>query len=49
MVGWDYSKDWVRQRQCWDPFVEDMWARYRSNLPAPSDGHKDPKAEETWK
>jgi hypothetical protein len=47
--GWDYSKSWQRQRQCWDPFVEDMWRRYRNHLPAAPDGHKDPKAEETWK
>ena len=47
--GWDYSQDWARQRQCWDPFVEDMWARYRDRLPPPPDGHKDPTAAETWK
>ena len=27
--GWDYSASWARQRQCWDPFVEDMWKKYR--------------------
>jgi len=47
--GWDYSQDWARQRQCWDPFVEDMWARYRDRLPPPPDSHKDPTAAETWK
>ena len=47
--GYDYSQEWARQRQCWDPFVEDMWARYRNNLPPAPDGHKDPGAEETWK
>jgi len=31
--GWDYSMDWARQRQAWDPFVEQMWAKYRNNLP----------------
>ena len=34
-TGADYSAPWLRQRQCWDPFVEQMWARYRSNLPPP--------------
>ena len=47
--GFDYSKDWARQRQCWDPFVEDLWAKYRDRLPPSPDGQKDPKAEETWK
>jgi len=47
--GWDYSADYTRGRQCWDPFVEDMWAKYRNKLPAAPDGHKTPPAEETWK
>jgi hypothetical protein len=28
--GWDYSQRWARQGQCWDRFVESMWARYRN-------------------
>jgi hypothetical protein len=28
-TGHDYSMDWERQRQCWDGFVEEMWAKYR--------------------
>ena len=28
-----YTADWARQRQCWDAFVEEMWAAYRTNLP----------------
>jgi dockerin type I repeat protein len=32
-TGQDYSASWARQRQCWDPFIEDMWATYRNNLP----------------
>jgi hypothetical protein len=47
--GWDYSASWSRQRECWDPFVEDMWSKYRNSLPPSPDGHKDLKAEETWK
>lgn len=30
-------------------FVRDMWDTYRNNLPPAPDGHKDPRAEETWK
>jgi len=44
----DYSAG-ARQRQCWDAFVEEMWARYRNNLPPAPDGHQDPPAEQTWK
>ena len=32
-TGLDYSADWERQGQAWDPFVDDMWAKYRNNLP----------------
>jgi len=31
--GWDYSADWARQGQAWDPFVNEMWARYRHRRP----------------
>ncbi|MEK7408870.1 MAG: hypothetical protein AAB225_27720, partial [Acidobacteriota bacterium] len=27
--GRDYSASWSRQRQTWDPFVQDMWDTYR--------------------
>jgi hypothetical protein len=27
-TGADYSADYARQRQCWDRFVEEMWATY---------------------
>jgi hypothetical protein len=27
--GWDFSASWARQGQCWDEFVENMWAGYR--------------------
>jgi len=33
--GWDYSADWLRQRQCWDSFVENMWTAYRSKYSLP--------------
>jgi hypothetical protein len=32
-TGADYSAVWQRQGQCWDAFVEQMYARYRHNLP----------------
>jgi hypothetical protein len=31
--GWDYSAQWARQGQAWDPFVNEMWAKYRNALP----------------
>lgn len=31
--GWDYSAGWARQGQCWDDFVEQMWAEYRNRAP----------------
>jgi hypothetical protein len=27
--GWDYFAPWGRQRQAWDPFVNEMWWKYR--------------------
>lgn len=32
-TGADYNKNWSRQRQTWDAFVQDMWLTYRSSLP----------------
>jgi hypothetical protein len=32
--GRDYSAGWARQRQTWDPFVQDMWRRYQHFRPA---------------
>ncbi|MBN1575897.1 MAG: hypothetical protein JW913_05050 [Chitinispirillaceae bacterium] len=31
--GWDYTKEWARQGQCWDDFVENMWKEYRASFP----------------
>jgi hypothetical protein len=45
----DMSRPFERQRQTWDPFVEEMWKMHRNHLPPAADGHKDPPAEETWK
>jgi hypothetical protein len=48
VYGTDYSGG-ARQRQCWDKFVEEMWAQYRNNLPPGPDGQQAPPPEETWK
>jgi len=32
--GLDFTKaDYTWQRQTWDPFINEMWAKYRNNLP----------------
>jgi hypothetical protein len=41
-TGRDVDHDWSRQGQCWEPFVNEMWARHRTALPAPTDGWKQP-------
>jgi len=38
-TGQDYSADYARQRQAWDPFVEEMWAKYRPTLAPIKDPH----------
>jgi hypothetical protein len=37
-TGRDHDKEWARQGQAWDAFVNEMWAKHRPTLPAPSDG-----------
>lgn len=39
-TGRDHDKDWARQGQAWDAFVNEMWAKHRATLPAPADGWK---------
>ena len=45
--------EWPRQgyysNSRWVKWVVPAWQKYRNNLPPAPDGHKDPKAEETWK
>ncbi len=41
-TGRDHDKDWARQGQAWDAFVNEMWAKHRPTLPAPTDGWKQP-------
>ncbi|MGD1000249.1 MAG: hypothetical protein ABSA67_06065 [Candidatus Brocadiia bacterium] len=40
-IGVDYDKSWCRQGECWDDFVNEMWAKYRAGpgMP-PTDGWK---------
>jgi hypothetical protein len=37
-TGNDHDKEWARQGQAWDAFVNEMWARHRPTLDAPTDG-----------
>jgi hypothetical protein len=39
-TGKDHDKDWARQGQAWDTFVNDMWAKHRPTFPARIDGWK---------
>jgi len=39
-TGRDHDKEWARQGQAWDAFVNEMWARHRPALSAPTDGWK---------
>jgi hypothetical protein len=39
-TGRDHDREWARQGQAWDAFVNEMWARHRPTLEAPSDGWK---------
>jgi len=48
-TGLDYSDRSLRQRETWDPFVMEMWQKYRNNIPPGPDGEKTPPAETTWK
>jgi hypothetical protein len=41
-TGRDHDKEWARQGQAWDAFVNEMWARHRPGLPAPRDGWTQP-------
>jgi hypothetical protein len=39
-TGRDHDRDWARQGQAWDAFVNEMWAKHRPALQAPTDGWK---------
>ncbi|MGC8642765.1 MAG: hypothetical protein ACP5XB_23140 [Isosphaeraceae bacterium] len=39
-TGRDHDKEWARQGQAWDALTNEMWARHRRTLDAPTDGWK---------
>jgi len=39
-TGRDHDKEWARQGQAWDVFVNEMWAKHRKALKARTDGWK---------
>lgn len=41
-TGRDHDHDWSRQGQAWDAFVNEMWARHRPTLAAPTNGWQQP-------
>ncbi len=41
-TGRDHDKDWARQGQAWDAFVNEMGAAHRPALPAPTNGWQQP-------
>jgi hypothetical protein len=48
-TGRDHNKEWARQGQAWDAFVNDMWAKHRAALAAPADGWKRPHDESSYR
>ena len=48
-TGRDHNADWARQGQAWDAFVNEMWARHRPTLPAPTDGWKQPHDDSAYR
>jgi hypothetical protein len=48
-TGVDATPEWARQGQAWDDFVNEMWAKYRTASPAPTDGWKKPHDESYYK
>jgi hypothetical protein len=41
-TGRDHDKEWARQGQVWDAFVNEMWARHRPELSAPTNRWQQP-------
>jgi hypothetical protein len=48
-TGRDHNADWARQGQAWDAYVNEMWARHRPTLPAPTDGWKLPHDDSAYR
>ena len=48
-TGKDLDHDWSRQGQAWDAFVNEMWAKHRRELPAPTDGWQQPHDDRSYR
>jgi hypothetical protein len=48
-TGRDHNMDWARQGQAWDAFVNEMWAKHRPTLPAPTVGWKLPHDDSAYR
>jgi hypothetical protein len=48
-TGHDYDKEWARQGQAWDAFVNEMWAMHRPSLRASTDGWKHPNDDQYYR
>ena len=48
-TGKDYSAEWARQGQTWEPYVNELWFKYRPTLAAPRDGWKQPHDESYYR
>ena len=48
-TGKDYSADWARQGQTWEPYVNALWFKHRPTLAAPCDGWKQPHDESYYR
>ncbi|MGD0539778.1 MAG: hypothetical protein ABSC03_19280 [Verrucomicrobiota bacterium] len=47
-TGREFDHDWSRQGQAWDDFVNDMWARHRPTLAAPTNGWQQPHNDRSY-
>ena len=48
-TGKGYSAEWARQGQTWEPYVNELWFKYRPTLAAPRDGWKQPHDESYYR
>ncbi len=48
-TGRDHDKEWARQGQAWDGFVNEMWARHRAGLAAVTNGWQKPHDDRAYR
>ena len=48
-TGRDHDKEWARQGQAWDAFVNEMWARHRPTLAARTNGWRQPHDDSAYR